>query len=96
MKHRLTVVAAALAFVVGAGVALAQQQTGEIFGRVADSSGAVLPGTVVTVSGPALIQPRVAVTSETGTFRFPELPIGTYTVTTELGGSGPSSGRTFA
>jgi hypothetical protein len=64
----------------------AQQQTGEIFGRAADRSGAVLPGATVTVAGPALIQPRVTTTSETGTYRVPELPIGTYTVTFELPG----------
>ena len=40
----------------------------------------------MTVAGPALIQPRVAVTSETGTYRVPELPIGTYSVTFELAG----------
>jgi hypothetical protein len=64
----------------------AQQQTGEIFGRVLDSSGAVLPGVTVTVAGPALLQPRVTVSSETGSYRVPELPIGTYTVTFELPG----------
>ena len=46
----------------------------------------MLPGATVTVAGPALIQPRVAVTSETGTYRVPELPIGTYSVTFELAG----------
>jgi hypothetical protein len=66
--------------------AFAQQQTGEIFGRVVDNSGAVLPGVTVTVQGTALIQPRVVVTSETGTYRAPELPIGTYSVTFELTG----------
>ena len=40
----------------------------------------------MTVAGPALIQPRVAVTSEAGTYRVPELPIGTYSVTFELAG----------
>src|SRR5918993_4369057 len=62
------------------------QQTGEIFGRVVDKSGAVLPGATVTVAGPALIQPRVTTTSETGSYRVPELPIGTYSVTFELAG----------
>ena len=33
-----------------------------------------------------LIQPHVAVTSETGTYRFPQLPIGTYSVKFELAG----------
>ena len=72
--------------VLGTTAAVAQQQTGEIFGRAADKSGAVLPGATVTVAGPALIQPRVAITSETGTYRVPELPIGTYSVTFELAG----------
>jgi hypothetical protein len=66
--------------------ALAQQQTGEIFGRVTDNSGAVLPGATVTVQGPSLIQPRVVVTSESGTYRMPELPIGAYRVSFELVG----------
>jgi hypothetical protein len=86
MTLRKTLVASALLLVLGVTNAVAQQQTGEIFGRAADTSGAVLPGATVTVAGPALIQPRVAVTSETGTYRVPELPIGTYTVTFELAG----------
>src|SRR5688572_16864308 len=81
-----TLLASALALVLGVTSAYAQQQTGEIFGRAADTSGAVLPGVTVTVAGPALIQPRVTVTSETGSYRVPELPIGTYTVTFELAG----------
>lgn len=66
--------------------ASAQVQTGEIFGRVADGSGAILPGVAVTVSGPSLIRPQTVVTSETGSYRIPSLPIGTYTVTFELTG----------
>ena len=83
---RKTMVASALMLLLGTTFAAAQQQTGEIYGRAADNTGAVLPGTTVTVSGPALIQPRVAVTSEAGTYRVPELPIGSYTVTFELAG----------
>ncbi len=79
-------IASALSLVLGVTHAAAQQQTGEIYGRAADTSGAVLPGATVTVAGPALIQPRVAVTSEAGTYRIPELPIGTYSVTFELAG----------
>jgi hypothetical protein len=81
-----TLVASVFVLLLGTTAAVAQQQTGEIYGRAADTSGAVLPGATVTVAGPALIQPRVAVTSETGTYRVPELPIGTYTVTFELAG----------
>jgi hypothetical protein len=86
MMFRKTLVASAVLLLLSATTAMAQQQTGEIFGRATDTSGAVLPGTTVTVAGPALIQPRVAVTSETGTYRVAELPIGTYSVTFELAG----------
>jgi hypothetical protein len=68
------------------GVAAAQQQTGNIVGKVSDNTGAVMPGVTVTVSGPALLQPRTIVTSETGTYRAPDLPIGTYQVKFELPG----------
>jgi hypothetical protein len=85
MLRRLTLLASAV--VICSSVdAFAQQQTGEIFGRVTDNSGAVLPGVTVNVQGPALIQPRVVVTSETGTYRVPEIPIGAYRVGFELPG----------
>src|SRR5687767_4190628 len=85
MKRKATLIAALLTLFAGS-MAFAQQQTGEIFGRLADKSGAVLPGATVTVAGPALIRPRVVTTSETGSYRVPELPIGTYSVTFELPG----------
>src|SRR6266487_4582179 len=69
-----------------AAAALAQQQTGEIFGKVTDQSGGALPGVTVTISAPNLLQPLIAVTSETGTYQFPRLAIGTYAVRFELGG----------
>src|SRR5206468_5560938 len=56
--------------------AAAQVSTGEIFGKAADGTGAVLPGVSVTLSGSSLIQPLVAVTTETGAYRFPRIPIG--------------------
>jgi hypothetical protein len=69
-----------------ASAARAQQQTGEIFGKAADQSGAIMPGVTVTATSSVLLQPLVAVTSDTGTYRFPQIPIGTYTVTFELSG----------
>ena len=71
---------------VGIAPALAQVSTGEIFGKASDSSGAVLPGVTVTLSGPALITSQTAITTESGAFRFPRIPIGTYAVTFELAG----------
>ncbi len=62
------------------------QGMGSIFGKVSDSSGAVMPGVTVTVTGTGLQAQRVAVTTETGAYQFPNIPIGTYTVTFELQG----------
>jgi carboxypeptidase family protein len=67
-------------------VAGAQSQTGSIFGKATDSSGGVLPGVSVTLTSPILLQPLTAVTSETGSYQFPRLEIGTYTVKFELTG----------
>lgn len=58
----------------------AQTSVGEIFGKVTDESGAVLPGVSVTLESPALIQPRTTVTSNRGAYQVPSLPIGTYRV----------------
>jgi hypothetical protein len=80
---------AVLAAVVATAVATsaaAQEFRGRINGTVTDNSGAVLPGVTVTVTSPALIQPQVATTNEDGTYRFPALPAGSYTVTFELAG----------
>ncbi|HSK09725.1 MAG TPA: carboxypeptidase-like regulatory domain-containing protein, partial [Vicinamibacterales bacterium] len=62
------------------------QQPGEIFGRVTDASGAIMPGVAVSVSGGSLLQPMTATTSATGSYRFPGLGVGLYTVRFELGG----------
>src|SRR5580765_4971734 len=60
------------------------QALGSIFGKVTDTSGGVLPGVTVTVTGSGLQQPLVATTSESGTYQFPSVPTGTYTVAFEL------------
>ncbi len=86
MRFRTTFLASLLVLTCMVGTGTAQQQTGAIVGRVADNTGAVLPGATVTISGPALIQPRTLVTTETGSYRAPDLPIGTYTVRFELPG----------
>src|SRR5882724_13340619 len=79
-------VLACLLLLVGVGPALAQVSTGEVFGKVTDGTGAVLPGVTVTLSGPALIQPQTTVTGVSGAYRFPRIPIGTYSVAFDLTG----------
>jgi len=60
--------------------------TGTIQGRISDAQGAVLPGVTVTATSPALLGAQTTVSSETGNYRFPAVPPGTYTVTYELAG----------
>ena len=86
MKSRFIAILAALAVVLSASSGWAQSQTGDIFGKVTDESGAVLPGVVVTLTGPSLLQPQTATTTETGSFQFPRLNVGTYNVRFELPG----------
>ncbi|PYQ85375.1 MAG: hypothetical protein DMG02_28395, partial [Acidobacteria bacterium] len=59
---------------------------GSINGKVADSSGAVLPGVTVTASSPSLMGVQTAVSDTSGNYRFPALPPGSYTVTFDLPG----------
>ncbi|MBM3820340.1 MAG: hypothetical protein FJW14_15170 [Acidimicrobiia bacterium] len=68
--------------------ALAQGQAinGTIEGTVTDNSGAVLPGVTVTVANTDTGDTRVVVTNESGVYRAPLLPLGSYRVTAELQG----------
>ena len=70
---------------VGVPVA-AQEQRGSIVGIVTDASGAVLPGVTVTASSPAMPGVLSTVTDATGSYQFPALLPGTYTVAAELQG----------
>lgn len=75
----------------GALLALAafQDTRGEIFGKVTDVSGGVLPGVTVTVAGPGLPAPRAAETSSAGSFHVAQLPVGIYAVSFRLNGFVP-------
>ncbi|MCX6544848.1 MAG: carboxypeptidase-like regulatory domain-containing protein [Acidobacteria bacterium] len=85
MKTRLLVLLTVLALVGSVGAAIAQD-TGSIYGKVTDASGATMPGVTVTLTGTVLLQPQTAITTETGTFQFPRLAIGLYTVKFDLAG----------
>jgi len=79
---------AAAAVVVWAlfGSIAAAQTTGSANGTVSDNTGAMLPGVTVTATSPALMGVQTALTNETGNYRFPSLPPGTYTLGYELTG----------
>ncbi|HVO79720.1 MAG TPA: TonB-dependent receptor [Terriglobales bacterium] len=59
----------------------AQRITGDIAGDVTDSTGAVMPNITVTAQNTGTGLTRTGVTSATGSYRIPELPIGSYNVT---------------
>jgi len=75
-----------IAFFLGVGSASAQQQTGSIRGTIMDDERNVLPGIIVTALSPSMMGKKTYVTRETGLFRFPAVPPGTYTVTAEITG----------
>src|SRR5262245_55237331 len=72
--------------------AAAQGRNVTIYGKVSDSSGAVLPGATITVSSPNLIQGSVtATTDQLGQWRMPTFPPGVYSISAELTGFGSPS-----
>lgn len=80
---RLAMLCAAL--VALAGPLFAQTFTGRIDVTVADTTGAILPGVAVEISGP---QAATAVTDAAGEAHFLNLAPGTYTVAAKLTGFG--------
>ena len=66
--------------------ARAQGLTGQISGTVTDSGGGVLPGATVTVTNTGTNLVRDTVTGPDGTFVFPDLLAGTYSIKVALEG----------
>ena len=66
--------------------AAAQNITGQITGRVTDSSGGTLPGVSVTVVNENTGLSVTRVTDATGVYVFTNLPVGSYSVAAELEG----------
>ncbi|MCA1581842.1 MAG: TonB-dependent receptor [Acidobacteria bacterium] len=66
--------------------ALAQSPTGSITGNVVDGTGAGLPGATVSVNNVDTGAAKSAPSGTTGNFTFPLLPVGRYTVSSELSG----------
>ena len=68
--------------------AAAQQTDGRVVGRVADATGAILPGVTVAVTSVQTGAVRETVTDPEGTYVVTNLAPGTYTVTFSLDGFG--------
>jgi hypothetical protein len=77
---------AVMAMTAALAAPLFAQTTGQVIGTVVDAQGGVLPGVTVTATSPQMQGTRTAVTDGTGTYRFPTLPPGTYTVKATLSG----------
>ena len=60
--------------------------TGVVRGSVTDSTGGVLPGVTITISGSTVIIPLVATTSHTGFYQFLQVPVGVVELSAELSG----------
>src|SRR5712692_5156059 len=88
--RRLRIVTVLVGFItMTSGPALAQSvgaTTGAINGKVTDATGGVMPGVTVTIASASMQGVRTVVTNEEGTYRFPAIPPGEYTITYELAG----------
>ncbi len=78
--------AAALLLALGLATALAQESRGTILGRIADASGAVVPGVTVQITNAATNVTTTATTNDEGRFSAPFLLPGAYRVTAEKTG----------
>src|SRR5437868_2125772 len=78
----------ALLFVCACAVSMAHGQvsTASIHGTVTDTSGAVVPNAVVTVTQTATNYTTTVTTRDNGTFNLPALPVGSYKV--DVAGTG--------
>ncbi len=72
--------------VVTVGRAFGQGFQGSLRGEVRDTSGAVVPGATVRITNEATGEVRTQPTTSAGVFDFPQLLVGTYTVTVETTG----------
>src|SRR5262245_6780653 len=87
MRHRLLVASASfLILVLAATITHAQVAQAELRGTVVDESGGALPGVTITATHVDTGTARTIVTTTTGAFLMPALPVGRYRVRAELTG----------
>ncbi len=82
----LTILFGAVLLLASASLAFAQENTGAIKGTVKDPTGASIPGAKVTASSPALVRSIDTTSDKEGSYRFPKLPVGIYTITVSQAG----------
>src|SRR4051812_8553289 len=72
--------------VLACSAAFAQSSVGRLAGSVFDTSGGVLPGATVTLTGELTGQTQTTTTTDTGAFLFPQVQPGLYMVSIVLSG----------
>lgn len=87
LSFRAAIIAASIIALIAVG-AVAQTQSGNIFGKVQAKDGSALPGVTVTLTGAGT---QVAVSDAQGNFRFLSLAPGTYELKAELAGFGTAT-----
>jgi hypothetical protein len=86
MKNFGRICSLILAVVFSTSAALAQSSHGAMAGTITDPTGAVIPGAKVLVVDAATGTKSETVSTSSGDYRFTELPVGNYTVTTTASG----------
>jgi hypothetical protein len=89
IKYVCGVAALAVTLLLGSAPATYAQSTaadGSIEGTITDNSGAALPAVSVTITNDDTGVSRTIVSNDSGLYRVPLLPLGTYTVMAELQG----------
>jgi hypothetical protein len=82
----LSVRNAAIAILLFFSIVAAQGVRATIVGRVADDSGAVVPGATITVTNTGTNESRSVVVNDNGDYAIPQLAPGQYTLTAEYTG----------
>lgn len=85
MKREIFVLLVILTFI-SMAAPLSATETGEIKGQVVDDQGIGLPGVEITAEGPRLQGTRTVISTENGSFQFPLMPVGNYTLSFRLQG----------
>src|SRR5436853_7725113 len=74
------IVVVALLILASGGVVWSQTVQGVITGTITDPTGAVVPGATVTITNVGTNISQTTTTGSDGSYRFPLVPPGTYTI----------------
>src|SRR3954463_2761371 len=85
ISPRHSVITLSLIFCFATAV-FAQRTSGDLEGKVTDPNGAVVPNVSITLTGVTVGLSRTVQSDDQGDFRFQQIPIGTYKLTTAAAG----------